>query len=165
MTEWRWPNEFDRTMTTKNLNNWTWPKLKLTNHLKPTNLNFTSGVLLISVPDVFFVEEQSNRASKAGQVSQPVLVLFPFLNFKCCKNATIAVIRFVAATRTFVFGFGEKVFGTSRAKSRCSRSLDECRIPQLLVRNLNLKQNTLIMFLINLAWGCNTKSKTYIWGL
>ena len=34
-------------MTTTKLNNWTWPKLK------PTNLNFKSGVLLISVPDVF----------------------------------------------------------------------------------------------------------------
>ena len=32
----------------------------------PTNLNFTSGVLLTSVPDVFFVEEQS----QVGQVSQ-----------------------------------------------------------------------------------------------
>ena len=38
----------------KNLNNWTWPKLKLTNLLEPTNLNFTSGVLLTSVLDVFF---------------------------------------------------------------------------------------------------------------
>ena len=37
--------------------------------MKPTNLNFTSGVLLISVPDVFFlVEEQS----EAWQESQPV---------------------------------------------------------------------------------------------
>ena len=25
-----WPNEFDRTMTKANLNNWTWPKLKPT---------------------------------------------------------------------------------------------------------------------------------------
>ena len=32
--------------------------------MKPTNLNFTSGVLLTSVPDVFFlVEEQSDGAS------------------------------------------------------------------------------------------------------
>ena len=28
LTESRWPNEYDRTMTTTNLNNWTWPKLK-----------------------------------------------------------------------------------------------------------------------------------------
>ena len=40
--------------------------------LKPTNINFTSS--LTSMPDVFFllVEEQSDRASEAGQVSQPV---------------------------------------------------------------------------------------------
>ena len=44
--------------------------------MKPTNLNFTSGVLLISVPDVFFlVEEQS----EAGQVSQPVRACQPGL--------------------------------------------------------------------------------------
>ena len=54
MIEYRWLNEFDRIMTT-NLNNWTWPKLKAANLLKPTSLNFTSGVLLISVPDVFFL--------------------------------------------------------------------------------------------------------------
>ena len=29
----RWPNEYDRTMTTMIVNKWTWPKLK------PTNLN------------------------------------------------------------------------------------------------------------------------------
>ena len=69
MTEWRWPNEFDQIMTMMNLNNLTWPKLKPTNLLKPTNINFTSLVLLIYVPDVFFVEEQSDGASKAGQVS------------------------------------------------------------------------------------------------
>ena len=48
--------------------------------MKLTNLNFTSGVLLISVPDVFFlVEEQSDRASDAGQVSQPVRACKPRL--------------------------------------------------------------------------------------
>ena len=69
----RWLKEFDQIMTTTNLNNWTWPKLKSTNLLKPTNLNFTSRVLLTSVPYVFFlVEEWSDGASKAGEVSQPV---------------------------------------------------------------------------------------------
>ena len=48
--------------------------------MKPTNLNFTSGVLLISVPDVFFlVEERSDGASEAGQVSQPVRACEPGL--------------------------------------------------------------------------------------
>ena len=47
LTESRWPNKFDQTMTTTNLNNWIWLKLKPTNLLKPGNLNFTSGVLLI----------------------------------------------------------------------------------------------------------------------
>ena len=37
--------------------------------MKPTNLNFTSGVLLISVPSVFFLVEERGEA---GQVSQPV---------------------------------------------------------------------------------------------
>ena len=53
---------------------------KPTNLLKLTNLNFTSGVLLISMPDVFFlVEEQSGGASEAGQVSQPVRACEPGL--------------------------------------------------------------------------------------
>ena len=69
LTELTWPNEYDWTMTTTNLNNWIWPKLTPTNLLKPTNLNFTSEVLLISVPDVFFLVEER---SEAGQVSQPV---------------------------------------------------------------------------------------------
>ena len=43
--------------------------MKPANLLKPTNLNFTSGVLLISMPDVFFLGEER---SEAGQVSQPV---------------------------------------------------------------------------------------------
>ena len=43
----RWLNEFDRIMTTTNLNNWIWLKLKPTNLLKLTNLNFTSGVHLV----------------------------------------------------------------------------------------------------------------------
>ena len=48
--------------------------------MKPTHLNFTSGVLLTSVPDVFFlVEEQSDGASEAGQVSQPVQACEPGL--------------------------------------------------------------------------------------
>ena len=72
LTESRWPNEYDQTMTTTNLNNWTWQILKPTNLMKPTNLNLTSGVLLTSVPDVFFVGEWSDGASKAGQVFQPV---------------------------------------------------------------------------------------------
>ena len=39
--------------------------------MKPTNLNLTSGVLLTSVPDVFLlVEERSDGASEAGQVSK-----------------------------------------------------------------------------------------------
>ena len=67
LTELTWPNEYDRTMTTTNLNNWIWPKLTLTNLLKPTNLNFTSGVLLISVPDIFFlVEERSEAADRTS---------------------------------------------------------------------------------------------------
>ena len=28
MTEWRWPNEFDWIMTTRNLNIWTWTKIE-----------------------------------------------------------------------------------------------------------------------------------------
>ena len=73
LIESRWPNEFDQTMTTMNLNNWTWPKLKPTNLMKPTNRNFTSGVLLISMPNVFFhVEERRDGASEAGQLFQPV---------------------------------------------------------------------------------------------
>ena len=66
LDESRWPNEFDRTMTTMNLNNWTWPKLKPTNILKQTNLNFTSVVLLISLPDVF-----SCRGAKRGWACVP----------------------------------------------------------------------------------------------
>ena len=66
-TDSRWPNEYDQTMTPMNLNNWTWPKLKPANLNLPTNLNFTSGVLLTSVPDVFFlVQERSDGASEAG---------------------------------------------------------------------------------------------------
>ena len=38
-----------------------------------------SAVLLKSVPDVFFVEDQSERASKAGKVSQPVQACKPGL--------------------------------------------------------------------------------------
>ena len=67
LTESRWPNEYDWTMTKTNLNNWTWLKLKPTNLMKLTNLNFTSKVLLTSV--------QSDGASQAGQVSQPVWAL------------------------------------------------------------------------------------------
>ena len=44
--------------------------------MKPTNLIFTSGVLLISVPDVFFLVEER---SVAGQVSQPVRACEPGL--------------------------------------------------------------------------------------
>ena len=52
--------------------------MKLTNLLKPTNLNFTFRVLLIFMPDVYFlVEERSDRASKAGQVFQPVQACKP----------------------------------------------------------------------------------------
>ena len=76
LTESRWPNEYDQTMTTMNLNNCTWPKLKLTNLIKLTNLNFTSRVLLTSVPDVFFLVEER---SEAGQVSQPVQACEPGL--------------------------------------------------------------------------------------
>ena len=61
--------EYDQTMTTTNLNNWTWQKLKPANLLKLTNLNYTSGVLLIYVPDVFFLVEGQREA---WQVSQPV---------------------------------------------------------------------------------------------
>ena len=66
LTDSRWQNKFDRTMTTRSLNNWVWPKLKPTNLLKPMNLNFTSGVLLISVPDVF-----SCRGAKRGWAGVP----------------------------------------------------------------------------------------------
>ena len=48
----------------------------MTNLMKPTNLNFTSGVLLTSVPDVFFLVEER---SEAGQVSQPVRACEPGL--------------------------------------------------------------------------------------
>ena len=73
LTKSRWPNEYDRTMTMTNLNNWTWPKLKLTNLMKLTNLNFTSGVLLTFMPDVLFSCRGAKWwASEAGQVSQPV---------------------------------------------------------------------------------------------
>ena len=64
MTEWIWPNHDN-----DNLNNWTWPKLKPMNLIKPANHNFTSRVLLTSMPDIFLVEEQRHGASKAGQVS------------------------------------------------------------------------------------------------
>ena len=57
LTDSRWLNEFDQTMTKTNLNNWTWPKLK------PTNLNLMSGV---SVPNVF-----SWRGAKWGQKGVP----------------------------------------------------------------------------------------------
>ena len=40
MTDSRWSNEYDQNMTTMNLNNWTWPKLKPTNLNLPTNLLF-----------------------------------------------------------------------------------------------------------------------------
>ena len=73
LNESRWPNKFDWTMTTTYLNNWTWPKLKPTNLMKTTNLNFTSGVLLISVPDIFFLVEEWSK------VSQPVLAWEPWL--------------------------------------------------------------------------------------
>ena len=65
LTKSWWPNEYEWTMTMTNLNNWTWPKFKLTNLMKPTNLNFMSRVLLTSVPDVFFLVEER---SEAGQV-------------------------------------------------------------------------------------------------
>ena len=35
LTESRWPNKFDKTMTTTNLNKWIWPKLKSTNLYTP----------------------------------------------------------------------------------------------------------------------------------
>ena len=55
-------------------------KLKPTNLMKLTNLNFTSRVLLTSVPDVFLLEEeQSDGASKAGEVSQPMPACEPGL--------------------------------------------------------------------------------------
>ena len=55
-------------MTTTNFNNWPWPKLKPTNLLKSTNLNFTFGVLLISW--CFF----SCRAAKWGWAGVPASV-------------------------------------------------------------------------------------------
>ena len=44
--------------------------------MKPKNLNFTSRVLLTSVPDVLLLVEER---SKAGQVSQPVPACEPGL--------------------------------------------------------------------------------------
>ena len=55
--------------------------------MKLTNLNFTSRVLLTSVPDVLFlVEEQSDRASKAGQVSQSVQVCELGLGYRLSRR-------------------------------------------------------------------------------
>ena len=58
MTESRWQNEYDRITTMTNINNWTWLKLK------PTNLNLTSEVFLISVPDVFFLLRSKARPDR-----------------------------------------------------------------------------------------------------
>ena len=85
MTEWIWPKHdndehyflnLTKFMTTTNNTYWIWPKLKPTNLVKPTNLNSMSGVLLTSVPDVFFLVEEW---SEAGQVSQPVRACEPGL--------------------------------------------------------------------------------------
>ena len=67
MTEWFWPNHDNDKPD----------KLNLTEiDTDKPNLNFTSGVLLISVPDVFFLVEER---SEAGQVSQPVRACEPGL--------------------------------------------------------------------------------------
>ena len=47
-----------------------------------------SGVLLTSLPDLFLVEEQNDGASKAGQVSQPVLACEPGLGDLSKPTAT-----------------------------------------------------------------------------
>ena len=78
LTQSRWPNEYYQTVTTMNLIFWIWSKLKLINLMKPTNLNFTSGVLLTSMPDVFFLLE---KRSEAGKVSQPVRACEPGLGY------------------------------------------------------------------------------------
>ena len=71
LTNSRRPNEYDRTMTMANLYNWTWPKLKPTNLIKPTNLNLTSGVLLTSVPDVFFLRKSKARLGDLSKLTAP----------------------------------------------------------------------------------------------
>ena len=65
LTDSTWRNEFDGTMTTTNLIFWIWPKLKPTNLMKPTNLNFTSGVLLTNLRAWCFFS--CRRAKQRGQ--------------------------------------------------------------------------------------------------
>ena len=73
--------------------------------MKPTNLNFTSGVLLTSVPYVFFlVEERIDRASKAGQVSQPVQACEPGLGDLSKLIAPRGVVKLVLVG---VMNFGQ----------------------------------------------------------
>ena len=68
LTESRWPNEFDRIMAMTNIKNWTWPKLAMTNLLKPTNLNYRLGS---SMPDVFFSCRRAKGKGKRGWAGVP----------------------------------------------------------------------------------------------
>ena len=88
-----WTNQDDgKNMT----NNWTWPKLKPTNLNLPTNLNFTSGILLTSVPDVF-----SCRGAKWGWAGLPADCTSIFFWVKvnvcqCHKFCHIPTLKFVS---------------------------------------------------------------------
>ena len=62
-------------MTTTNLNNWTWPKLKPTNLMKP----YDCGTPNLHAWCFFLVEEPRDGASEAGQVSKPVQACEPGL--------------------------------------------------------------------------------------
>ena len=90
LTESRWPNEFDRNMTTTNLNNWIWLKLKPTNLLKLTNLNFRSGVLLILAGQLYgwnMLNCKKTSQKNARYFSQDYLVL-PTKYFVLQRNLT-----------------------------------------------------------------------------
>ena len=85
MTKWRWPYEFDRTMTTTNLNNWTWPKLKLTKLLKPRLATLLEGA------GYFFNISKVNsqtfillRWKKCGMHSIKLCILLQFRYIKMC---------------------------------------------------------------------------------
>ena len=123
LTDSRWPKEYDRTMTRTNLNNWTWPNLKPTNLTKLTNLNLTSRVLLISVPDVFFlVEVQSDAASKAGwpfQADRTNIFFGGKVNvcrcreFRSCSNIKVCRCKYFLAKIWPKFGHLNSVMWTS----------------------------------------------------
>ena len=58
MTKLIWQNEYDRLTTTTNINNWTWPKLKLKTFI-------TTGVLITSLPDVCKLASRSKPIATA----------------------------------------------------------------------------------------------------